>query len=70
MVRARAKPDPLLPFNSNKYFRSTPLDYPLISLGGYLQFWAVMYLAITLWLLRFQKEVGFQAPDFVFVLGC
>ncbi|GJJ71134.1 MFS transporter, PAT family, solute carrier family 33 (acetyl-CoA transportor), member 1 [Entomortierella parvispora] len=41
---------------SNKYFRSEPLDYGLVPLGGYLKFWAMMYLAITLWLIFMKKE--------------
>src|SRR5277367_6185802 len=50
-----------LAFNSpefaNKYFRSTPLEYGLVSLGGYLKFWGWLYLFVTLWLARFKKEV-------------
>ncbi|KFH73775.1 hypothetical protein MVEG_00989 [Podila verticillata NRRL 6337] len=41
---------------SNKYFRTTPLDHGLVPLGGYLKFWAMMYLAITLWLVFMKKE--------------
>ncbi|KAG0367696.1 hypothetical protein BGZ54_003448 [Gamsiella multidivaricata] len=41
---------------SNKYFRTEPQDYGLVPLGGYLKFWAVMYLAITLWLVLMKKE--------------
>ncbi|WWD16354.1 hypothetical protein CI109_100780 [Kwoniella shandongensis] len=41
---------------SNKYFRSTPLDYPLVSLGGYLRFWAVVFVAVTAWLAFFKTE--------------
>ncbi|KAN0061662.1 hypothetical protein ACQY0O_005653 [Thecaphora frezii] len=40
----------------NKYFRSTPLDVPLLTLAGYLRFWAVGFLAVTLWLLFFKNE--------------
>jgi hypothetical protein len=51
-----------LAFNSpefaNKYFRSTPLEYGLVGLGGYLKFWGWMYLLVTLWLARFKKEVN------------
>lgn len=43
---------------SNKYFRSTPLDYPLVSLPGYLRFGAVAYIAVTGYLAFFQPEVG------------
>ncbi|KAI1308418.1 hypothetical protein EDD11_004308 [Mortierella claussenii] len=48
---------------SNKYFRTTPQDYGLVPLGGYLKFWAVMYLAITMWLIVMKKEGRSQAED-------
>nr|ASF90231.1 hypothetical protein SPAR01527 [Bartheletia paradoxa] len=48
---------------SNKYFRSTSLDYPLLSLGGYLQFWAVAFFAVTGWLTFMQKEDPVSADD-------
>ncbi|KAK8861723.1 hypothetical protein IAR55_002546 [Kwoniella newhampshirensis] len=41
---------------SNKYFRSSPLDYPLVSLGGYLRFWAVVFIAVTVWLALYKTE--------------
>ncbi|KAF9191803.1 hypothetical protein BGZ51_006687 [Haplosporangium sp. Z 767] len=41
---------------SNKYFRTIPQDYGLMPLGGYLRFWAMMYLAVTLWLIVMKKE--------------
>ena len=44
--------------NSNAYFRSTPLDYPLISLSGYLRFWAVAFVLVTGYLTFFQTEVS------------
>ena len=46
------------PSDSNKYFRSTPLDYPLVSLSGYLHFWAVAFIAVTAYLAFFQPEVS------------
>lgn len=50
-----------LAFNSpefaNKYFWRTPRDVGLVSLGGYLKFWGWMYLAITICLAKFKKEV-------------
>ncbi|CDZ96556.1 Acetyl-CoA transporter [Phaffia rhodozyma] len=58
-----------LAFNSvefgNKYFRSTPLETPLITLGGYLKFWSLIYFAVTVWLFKFQKEdpVSDDDPD-------
>lgn len=42
---------------SNKYFRSTDLDYPLVSLSGYLHFWAVAFIVVTAYLAFFQPEV-------------
>ncbi|KAF8944978.1 hypothetical protein BGZ47_003437 [Haplosporangium gracile] len=41
---------------SNKYFRTIPQEVGLVPLGGYLKFWAMMYLAITLWLVFMKKE--------------
>ena len=50
-----------LAFNSpefaNKYFRSVPMDEGLVSLGGYLKFWAWMYILVTIWLTKYKKEV-------------
>ncbi|KAK4330633.1 putative membrane protein [Rhodotorula toruloides] len=48
---------------SNKYFRSTPLDYPLISLSGYLHFWAFAFVAVTAYLAFFQPEDPVTAQD-------
>ncbi|GAK63664.1 MFS general substrate transporter [Moesziomyces antarcticus] len=50
---------------SNKYFRSAPLDYPLLSLSAYMRFWAVGFIVVTSWLLFFQKEdeEADNAPD-------
>lgn len=42
---------------SNKYFRSTDLDYALVSLSGYLHFWAVAFIIVTAYLAFFQPEV-------------
>ncbi|AFR98778.2 transporter protein [Cryptococcus neoformans C23] len=43
---------------SNKYFRSPsqPLDYPLVSLGGYMRFWAVVFVGVTVGLAVLKKE--------------
>nr|XP_019014711.1 uncharacterized protein I206_00797 [Kwoniella pini CBS 10737]OCF53492.1 hypothetical protein I206_00797 [Kwoniella pini CBS 10737] len=41
---------------SNKYFRSNPLDYPLVSLGGYLRFWAVVFVLVTVLLAVYKTE--------------
>ncbi|TNY23154.1 acetyl-coenzyme A transporter 1-domain-containing protein, partial [Rhodotorula diobovata] len=48
---------------SNKYFRSTELDYPLVSLSGYLHFWAVAFIAVTGYLAFFQPEDAVTAED-------
>jgi hypothetical protein len=48
---------------SNKYFRRTPLDYPLVTLAQYLKFSGMAYIAVTTYLALFQPEVGKdQAP--------
>ncbi|WRT63922.1 uncharacterized protein IL334_000849 [Kwoniella shivajii] len=41
---------------SNKYFRSTPLEYPLVSLGGFLRFWAVVFVFITILIAVYKTE--------------
>nr|ODN90387.1 hypothetical protein L204_05992 [Cryptococcus depauperatus CBS 7855] len=41
---------------SNKYFRSEPLNYGLVSLGGYLRFWAVVFAIVTIGLALFKTE--------------
>ncbi|ORY21433.1 acetyl-coenzyme A transporter 1-domain-containing protein [Naematelia encephala] len=50
---------------SNKYFRSQPLDYGLVSLGGYLRFWAVVFILATVLLALFKTEdpVSEDDPD-------
>lgn len=49
-----------LAFNSkdfaNKWFRTTPLDHGLITLGGYLTLWGWAYLLVTLGLALLKKE--------------
>lgn len=56
-----------LAFNSpefaNKYFRTTPLDTGLVSLGSYLKFWGWLYLLITLWLAKYKKEEQIQSDE-------
>ncbi|KAH6570120.1 hypothetical protein BASA62_004478 [Batrachochytrium salamandrivorans] len=51
-----------LAFNSpelcNKYLRFEPLPYGFIQLGGYLQFWGVMFLICNAWLTFFKKEAS------------
>ncbi|GAA5949137.1 hypothetical protein JCM3765_004022, partial [Sporobolomyces pararoseus] len=48
---------------SNKYFRSTPLDYPLVTLSGYLKFWAVAFIVVTAYLAYFQPEDEVVSTD-------
>ncbi|GAA5904324.1 hypothetical protein JCM8208_006836 [Rhodotorula glutinis] len=48
---------------SNKYFRSTDLEYPLVSLSGYLHFWAVAFIVVTAYLAFFQPEDAVTAED-------
>lgn len=49
-----------LAFNSvefgNKYFRTQPLDYPMLTLATYLKICAVLFVVVTSWLLFFKKE--------------
>ena len=56
-----------LAFNSpefaNKYFRTTPLDVGLVSLGAYLKFWGWMYILVTLLLARYKKEEYTRTDD-------
>ncbi|KAK0553842.1 hypothetical protein OC844_006250 [Tilletia horrida] len=54
---------------SNKYFRSEPLDYPLITLGGYMKFWAFGFLVVTSWLLFMKKEDADDESDDMGVKG-
>lgn len=43
---------------SNSYIRSEPSEHGLLSLGPYLQFWAMCYFAVTAWLTLFKSEVS------------
>ncbi|GJC97176.1 acetyl-CoA transporter 1 [Colletotrichum higginsianum] len=56
-----------LAFNSkdfaNRYFRSSPLDQGLMSLGGYLTFWGWAYIAITIGLSLFKREEKTKNED-------
>ncbi|TDZ34194.1 putative membrane protein [Colletotrichum spinosum] len=56
-----------LAFNSkdfaNRYFRNTPLDHGLMSLGGYLTFWGWAYIAITFGLSFFKREEKTKNED-------
>lgn len=50
---------------SNRYFRTEPLPYGLISLGGYIRFWGVVFIIVTLWLAVYKVEdpVSENDPD-------
>ncbi|KAG8883215.1 hypothetical protein FRB98_003218 [Tulasnella sp. 332] len=48
---------------ANKYIRSEASDIPLVSLGGYLQFWGLMSFAVSLWLFLFKKEDPVAGDD-------
>ncbi|KAI8976060.1 acetyl-coenzyme A transporter 1-domain-containing protein [Pilobolus umbonatus] len=41
---------------SNKYLRSIPQDYGVLSLSDYMKFWSFMYILITAYLIFFKKE--------------
>lgn len=49
----------------NRYFRTDPLPYGLISLGGYIRFWGVVFVVVTVGLAVFKKEdpVSEDDPD-------
>ena len=50
---------------SNKYFRSTPLDYGFVSLGGYIRFWGVVFIIATIGIAIWKTEdpVSEDDPD-------
>ncbi|CAO1623051.1 unnamed protein product [Parajaminaea phylloscopi] len=50
---------------SNKYLRSASghLDYPVLSLSGYLKFASVAFVLVTLWLAFFKNEEEDDARD-------
>jgi MFS transporter, PAT family, solute carrier family 33 (acetyl-CoA transportor), member 1 len=41
---------------ANRWFRSSPQDYGLLSLGGYMEFWGWVYLIVTFGLVILKKE--------------
>lgn len=41
---------------ANRWFRTTPLDHGLLSLGGYLTFWGWAYILVTLGLALLKRE--------------
>jgi PAT family acetyl-CoA transporter-like MFS transporter 1 len=56
-----------LAFNSpdfaNKWFRKTPLDEGVMTLGGYLTFWGWAYIIVTMGLAVFKKEEKTKNED-------
>ncbi|KAI5455406.1 hypothetical protein NCC49_000219 [Naganishia albida] len=40
----------------NRWLRTVPQGLPLVSLGGYLKFWAGIFFVFTLWLVLAKKE--------------
>jgi hypothetical protein len=56
-----------LAFNSpdfaNKWFRKTPLDEGVMTLGGYLTFWGWAYIIVTLGLALLKKEEKTKNED-------
>ncbi|KAJ1658431.1 hypothetical protein IWQ61_002319, partial [Dispira simplex] len=49
---------------SNAYLRSVPGDQGILSLGGYMQFWAALYFLVTLWLVLFKWEKPDRENDY------
>ena len=41
---------------ANRWFRTTPQDFGLMTLGGYMEFWGWIYLIVTLGLAVLKKE--------------
>lgn len=41
---------------ANKYFRTQPLDYGFVSLGGYMKFAGILYILVTIYVIMFTKE--------------
>lgn len=47
----------------NAWFRKTPQDYGLVTLGGYMTFWGYAYLVVTLGLAVLKKEERTKEQD-------
>ncbi|KAJ9124442.1 hypothetical protein QFC24_003230 [Naganishia onofrii] len=47
----------------NRWLRAMPMDVPLVSLGGYLKFWAGVFVAFTVWLILGKKEDATSEND-------
>ncbi|KAI9743476.1 MAG: hypothetical protein M1818_002789 [Claussenomyces sp. TS43310] len=51
---------------ANRWFRETPLDYGLMTLGGYLTFWGWAYLVVTTGLAILKKEEKTKNEDGIY----
>ncbi|KAJ9123238.1 hypothetical protein QFC22_001434 [Naganishia vaughanmartiniae] len=47
----------------NRWLRAVPMDVPLVSLGGFLKFWAGVFVAFTIWLILGKKEDATSEND-------
>lgn len=45
---------------ANKYFRSVPREYGLVSLGGYMKFSGIIYILLTLYVVFYTTEKPWQ----------
>ncbi|KAG8907559.1 AAA ATPase afg3 [Tulasnella sp. 403] len=48
---------------ANKYFRTTPSEIPLVSLGAYMKFWGFASFIVSFWLFIFKKEDPVSGDD-------
>ena len=48
---------------TNRWFRTTPQEYGLMTLGGYMEFWGWAYLAVTLGLAILKQEEKTKERD-------
>ncbi|KAA8896093.1 acetyl-coenzyme A transporter 1-domain-containing protein [Sphaerosporella brunnea] len=51
---------------SNRWFRKEPLEVGLWTLGGYMQFWGLAYLVVTIGLAVFKREEKTNNRDGIF----
>lgn len=51
---------------ANRWFRATPLDYGIMTLGGYLTFWGWAYLFVTVGLAVLKKEEKTRNEDGIY----
>ena len=53
---------------ANRWFRTTPQDFGLMSLGGYMEFWGWVYLIVTFGLVVLKKEDKTKERDGIMVV--